>query len=68
MMNLSNIEDKPVVFSLHRIYYDNNLLFSKCDNHNTIIRPNHIKNFHEIKNPLTWFISHHILHEKNLKK
>ena len=30
----------------------NNLLFSKCENHNIIITPNHIKNFHKITNPL----------------
>ena len=32
-------------------YY--NLLFSKCENHNTIITPNHINNLHNITNAAT---------------
>ena len=33
------------------MFWYNNLLFSKCENHNTIITPNHIKNIHNITNP-----------------
>ena len=33
------------------ILWYNNLLFSKCENHDTIITPNHINNLHDIINP-----------------
>ena len=44
-----------------------NLLFSKCENHNTIITSNHIKNLHNITNPLSLSAiinEDHILYEK----
>ena len=43
-----------------------NLLFPKCENHNTIITPNHIKSIHSIINPpnlSTILYEDHILHE-----
>ena len=72
MMNLLDTEDKPVIISSpwNMLWY-NNLLFSKCVNHNTIITPNHIKNFHNITNPpnlSTILYEDHILHEKIKKK
>ena len=30
------------------LWYNNNLLFSKCEYHSTMITPNHIKNLHNI--------------------
>ena len=47
--------------------WHNNLLFSKCENHNTIITPNHIKDFHNITNPPNLpaiLYEDYILHEK----
>ena len=68
-MNLLNTEDKPVTLSLHGICYGiNNLLSSKCDNHNTIITPNHINSLHNITNPPNLsarFYEDFLLHEKN---
>ena len=44
----------------------NNLLFSKCENHNTIITPNHIKNLHNINPPnlSTIIFEDYVLHQK----
>ena len=49
---------------------NDNVLFSKCKNHNTIIIPNHIKNIHNIVNPPNLsaiLYEDHILHEKMKK-
>ena len=51
------------------LWYDN-LLFFKCENHNTIIIPNHIKNIHNIANPSNLsaiLYEDHTLHEKMKK-
>ena len=61
-MNLSNTANKPVILSLHGI-----IIFCKCENHNTIIRPNHINNIHNITNlpNLSAILyENHILHKK----
>ena len=50
------------------MFWYNNLLFSKCENHNTIITPNHIKNLHKKTNPpnlSTILYEDHIFHEKS---
>ena len=54
-------------FITWNMLWHNNLLFSKCENHNTIITPNHIKNFHNITNLpnlSTILFEDYVLHEK----
>ena len=66
-MNLLNTEDKPVILSLHGICYGIIICCFLTENHNTIITLNHIKNFHNITNPLSLsaiLSEDHILYEK----
>ena len=52
------------------LYY-NNLLFSKCENHDTSIIPNHIKNLCNMTNPpnlSTILFEDYIFHEKIKKR